>query len=439
MRGYLNAAAPATGPIRHMVVFQPPKCLSPEGYGFDGDDDGAYSGGTISDGVNAGGLAVVTLGDLDTRITTHVLGHNLGLGHANLDLCTADAVALGCTEYDGADLYDVMGIPVDDVATALNSGTKAALGWNDPATTPVLSLAEGETRRTWTVSLPPLRDGDAGEPPFVLATDPISGEPLAIEYRDSFSPGPFYTNGTTLSLDGEGGDVVLFQAGVRILRPSLYGNTSAYTADTSEAGVRQAAAGALTSFQKDVIANPSGRVVVEVTGGDSGGAANIDVTLSRPDVSQAKPVYRFWSDRFQGHFYTISEAERAKVLATWPDVWSYEGPKYSAFSSQVPGTVPLFRFWSERYRSHFYTIDVAERDRVIRLWPDVWSYEGVGYYVYPLDTTEPSTVRVARFWSPRNSHHFYTSDPVERDRVIRTWPSPIWDYEGDMFRVPFTG
>ena len=63
MRGYLNSAAPATGPIRHMVVFQPPKCLSPEGFGFDGDDDGAYSGGTISDGVNAGGFAVVTLGE----------------------------------------------------------------------------------------------------------------------------------------------------------------------------------------------------------------------------------------------------------------------------------------------------------------------------------------------------------------------------------------
>ena len=440
LRGYLNAAGPATGPIRHMVVFQPPKCLSPEGFGFDGNDDGAYSGGTISDGVNAGGLSVVTLGDLDTRITTHVLGHNLGLGHANLDLCSADAVALGCTEYDGADLYDVMGIPVDDVATALNSGTKAALGWNDPATTPVLSLTEAETRRTWTVSLPPLRDGgDAGEPPFVIATDPISGEPLTIEYRDSSAPLPFYAKGTTLSLDGAGGGIVLFQAGVRILRPSLHGNTSVYTAATSEAGVTQAAAGALTSFQKDVIANPSGSVRVRVIGGNAGSYADIEVTLARPDVSQAKPVYRFWSDRFQGHFYTISEAERAKVVATWPDVWSYEGPKYSAFATQVPGTVPLFRFWSERYRSHFYTTDAVERDRVNRLWPDVWADEGVAYYVYPLETDEPNTVRMARFWSPLKSHHFYTADPIERDRVIRVWPSPIWDYEGDAFRVPFTG
>jgi hypothetical protein len=270
-------------------------------------------------------------------------------------------------------------------------------------------------------------------------TDPMTGELYTIEQRHEFGNLAYYDRGYAFYLDSAGENVVLHDNGVRLLRRTVDGGTSALTTPSSKGGYSQSSAWYGAVAQDPVIANPSGSVVVEVTGGDSGGAANIDVTLSRPDVSQAKPVYRFWSDRFQGHFYTISEAERAKVLATWPDVWSYEGPKYSAFSSQVPGTVPLFRFWSERYRSHFYTIDVAERDRVIRLWPDVWSYEGVGYYVYPLDTTEPSTVRVARFWSPRNSHHFYTSDPVERDRVIRTWPSPIWDYEGDMFRVPFTG
>ncbi|NYG20119.1 hypothetical protein BJY17_000866 [Agromyces hippuratus] len=46
---------------------------------------------------------------------------------------------------------------------------------------------------------------------------------------------------------------------------------------------------------------------------------------------------------------------------------------------------------------------------------------------------------VTRFWSPKKRHHFYTADPVERDTVLRLWPSPIWDYEGEVFRVPTAG
>ncbi|MFB9309679.1 hypothetical protein ACFFRL_10820 [Agromyces hippuratus] len=82
---------------------------------------------------------------------------------------------------------------------------------------------------------------------------------------------------------------------------------------------------------------------------------------------------------------------------------------------------------------------MAERDRVIATWPNTWSFEGVAYYVYPEDTIEPSTVAVTRFWSPKKRHHFYTADPVERDTVLRLWPSPIWDYEGEVFRVPTAG
>jgi hypothetical protein len=42
------------------------------------------------------------------------------------------------------------------------------------------------------------------------------------------------------------------------------------------------------------------------------------------------PVHRFWSDIYLGHFYTISEYERSFVIATWPDVWHYEGPVFYA-------------------------------------------------------------------------------------------------------------
>lgn len=154
--------------------------------------------------------------------------------------------------------------------------------------------------------------------------------------------------------------------------------------------------------------------------------------------ASAVAVYRFWSSTYQGHFYTADATERDSVISRWPGTWSYEGQRYTAFNRQAPGTVPLYRFWSSRYNGHFYTADPAERDGVIRRWPDVWSYEGVAYYVYPPTSSQADTVAVARFWSPTASHHFYTASARERDQVITRWPH-VWSYEGDNFRVPAAG
>lgn len=152
----------------------------------------------------------------------------------------------------------------------------------------------------------------------------------------------------------------------------------------------------------------------------------------------AAPVHRFWSATYQGHFYTASADERDAIVARWSDVWSYEGVAYTAFTTQAAGTVPLFRFWSSRYNGHFYTTSADERDAVMSRWPDVWSYEGVAFYVYPTTASSPDTVSVARFWSASARHHFYTASAAERDSVIARWPD-VWAYEGDNFRVPASG
>jgi hypothetical protein len=148
-----------------------------------------------------------------------------------------------------------------------------------------------------------------------------------------------------------------------------------------------------------------------------------------------KPIYRFWSREFGGHFYTASSAERDRVIAQWPSIWNYEGARFDAFTTPARGTVPLYRFWSVAYRGHFYTTDPVERARVSALWSDVWQDEGVAYYVYPPTSTIADTVPVARFWSPILSHHFYTADRTERDDVLRRWPD-VWTFEQDEFRVP---
>ncbi|WP_403025721.1 leucine-rich repeat protein [Salinibacterium sp. GXW1014] len=157
-------------------------------------------------------------------------------------------------------------------------------------------------------------------------------------------------------------------------------------------------------------------------------------------LPKTTPVFRFWSDAHQGHFYTASAAERDHIIKTYPShIWKYERVAYQAFTTQQPGTVPLYRFWSSTLNGHFYTASASERDHVIRAYDDaVWAYERVAYYVYPSGSASAGTNEVYRFWSDSKMHHFYTASAAEKDHVIRTYAPSVWSYERVAFRVPGT-
>jgi hypothetical protein len=92
------------------------------------------------------------------------------------------------------------------------------------------------------------------------------------------------------------------------------------------------------------------------------------------------PVYRFWSDTYKHHFYTISETEKNNILANMPE-WHYEGLVYAANQYAFGyASSPLYRFWSDKYKAHFYTISESEKNNIISTMPE-WRYEGIAYYV----------------------------------------------------------
>jgi hypothetical protein len=159
-------------------------------------------------------------------------------------------------------------------------------------------------------------------------------------------------------------------------------------------------------------------------------AVEPDLTLDINSAMGASPIYRFWSNTYMHHFYTISESDKDFVIATWPDIWTYEGPVFYAYPTQVAGTSPVYRFWSDTYMGHFYTISESEKDFVIATWPDIWTYEGPVYYAYT--TQVAGTSPVYRFWSDTYMGHFYTISEADRDYVIATWPD-VWTYEGPVF------
>jgi hypothetical protein len=105
------------------------------------------------------------------------------------------------------------------------------------------------------------------------------------------------------------------------------------------------------------------------------GASASDTSLS--------PVYRFWSDTIKTHFYTISEGEKQKLINQYADVWVYEGIAFYAYpsGSQPVATKPVYRFLSALNGDHFYTASESDKAKLVAD-PKTWTYEGIVWYAY---------------------------------------------------------
>ena len=133
------------------------------------------------------------------------------------------------------------------------------------------------------------------------------------------------------------------------------------------------------------------------------------LTIGEP-IPDSSPLYRFWSNNKQGHFYTANEAEKDAIIADYDDdEWHYEGIAYNVYlDNSRPGSIVVYRFWSNTKQGHFFTANEAEKDAVIADYDDdVWHYEGEAFYVMPLTSTESDLATVFRFWSNDKQHHFF--------------------------------
>ncbi len=145
-------------------------------------------------------------------------------------------------------------------------------------------------------------------------------------------------------------------------------------------------------------------------------------------------VCRFWSPLTQRHRYTIDKRERDGWVLRHPGEWVEEGAVFYAYSEErhPEGTLPVYRLWSPSMQTNFYTIDPSERDAALTKGPGVWQDQGIAWYAYPLEGHPADAQAVCRFWSDSLATHFYTIDPVEKDKLIAE-VSHIWTYEGPVW------
>ncbi len=139
------------------------------------------------------------------------------------------------------------------------------------------------------------------------------------------------------------------------------------------------------------------------------------------------PVYRFWNEQTNTHFYTISEEEKDHLIETYYQ-FIFEGPAFYAYETQTEETKPVYRFWNNQTNTHFYTISEEEKDKLIEKYHQ-FIFEGPAFYAYETQTEE--TKPVYRFWNNQTNTHFYTISEEEKDKLIEKYHQFI--FEGPAF------
>lgn len=178
--------------------------------------------------------------------------------------------------------------------------------------------------------------------------------------------------------------------------------------------------------------------------------ALLAAVLVAPAIAYAKPsptaaVYRFYNQETGAHFYTASMAERDHVIATWPGIFTYEGPAFyfypeivydksvdpTRIDSRAP-TTPVHRFYNVRNGSHFYTTSAEEADHLRSTDSKMFPYDGVGFMAYAEPSDDFPLIPVYRFYHRQNGTHFYTISPEEK-ALVQLYYADTYRFEGVAF------
>jgi len=168
---------------------------------------------------------------------------------------------------------------------------------------------------------------------------------------------------------------------------------------------------------------------------DSGEAYfdNFAIETGAPTVTGFSDVYRFWSPVTGTHFFTINEREKDRLVANYPDVWTFEGVVFKAATTALdPGLSHVYRFWSDKIAAHFYTINESEAEKLVDEYADIWTFEGTAFYAYPDGQQPAGAAPVYRLRNAQTGAHFYTVSEKEKDKLIQDYPK-TYVFEGVAF------
>ena len=137
--------------------------------------------------------------------------------------------------------------------------------------------------------------------------------------------------------------------------------------------------------------------------------------VARKAAAVRIPLFRFFNRSTGAHFFTTSASERDHIVALMSPPFSLDGEAFSVASGFSPGLSPVHRFHDTQTGVHFYTISDSERAHVVATMPQ-FNYEGVAYHASLVGGQ--GLAPVYRFFAPSKGLHFYTASEAEKDNII---------------------
>jgi Repeat of unknown function (DUF5648) len=150
----------------------------------------------------------------------------------------------------------------------------------------------------------------------------------------------------------------------------------------------------------------------------SPGASPVTNATPQPITIAAKvPLYRLTSAVGMDRFYTASPQEKDRAQT---EGYKFEGVAGMIASTQVPGTVPLYRMVRQtgvNKVEHFYTTSTAERDNAVKAYH--FRVEGIAGYV--AGSQQPGTVPFERLQNPKTTEYLFTTSAEEANRAATAY------------------
>lgn len=153
-----------------------------------------------------------------------------------------------------------------------------------------------------------------------------------------------------------------------------------------------------------------------------------DAAVRIAQVSAGNPQTGSWPPSL-GSQWLAGEPVEYPARTKWDLAFELLTNQGSQAPTPTMSTSPVYRFWSDQLTTHFYTISDADKDFLIKEYPNVWKYEGIAFYAYLPDQPPVSGKPVYRLWSGNQGRHFYTTSESEKDRMLQD-PSNGWAFEG---------
>lgn len=131
----------------------------------------------------------------------------------------------------------------------------------------------------------------------------------------------------------------------------------------------------------------------------------------------ASPVYRFFDNKFGTHFFTADVGEKNTVIATRSADLIGETNGFGAVSQADPNATPVYRFFDNKFGTHFFTASATERDQVASARAADLVYEPSSTF-FEHASQQAGDVAVYRFFDTKFGTHFYTGDQGEYNGIV---------------------